>query len=340
MAEVKQIEGKNVEMNSQPKSSAIKNEEKEIVVKVKRFSPDKGEWWQEYKLKVDRFTQMTEVLRRIKTEQDPSLSYRAACHMAVCGSCGMKINGAPRLACKTLALELTKEYGSDEITLEPMDLYPRVKDLVVDLEDFYQRMYKVKPRLYPSEEVLEGKAEHRLVPEDQRELWKFAQCIWCGLCVSSCPSVRNDPEFLGPAAHAKGYRFLADPRDTITEERMNILVDSSWRCTYCYQCFNVCPRDIEPVTTIKKTRAWSGKMKDKTKVIETGEKHVNAIADTIRKSGKLLEAEVYLRTYGLAQAMSDMLFMLKSGRMKYALIKEVPVKGLNDIEKVMNGGEQ
>ncbi|MEM3350196.1 MAG: succinate dehydrogenase/fumarate reductase iron-sulfur subunit, partial [Saccharolobus sp.] len=223
-------------------------QEQEVILKIKRFNPEKGFWWQEYKLKVDRFTQFTEALRRIKSEQDPTLSYRASCHMAVCGSCGMKINGEPRLACKTLVLDIVKRYNNNVITIEPMDYFSTIKDLIVDLDDFYDRMFKVKPRLYPAKEIIEGKAEHRLKPEDQRELWKFAQCIWCGLCVSACPAVKIDPEFLGPAAHAKGYRFLADPRDTITEERMKILIDSSWRCTYCYQCFNVCPRDIEPVT--------------------------------------------------------------------------------------------
>ncbi|MCY0873749.1 MAG: succinate dehydrogenase/fumarate reductase iron-sulfur subunit [Acidianus infernus] len=313
----------------------MSEEEKEIVVKIKRFSKEKGSWWQEYKLKVDRFTQMTEVLRRIKTEQDPTLAYRASCHMAVCGSCGMKINGEPRLACKTLVLDMVKKYGKNEITIEPMDYFPVIKDLIVDLTDFYNRMFKVKPRLYPSKEVLEGKAEHRLKPEDQRELWKFEQCIWCGLCVSACPSVKNDPEFLGPAAHAKGYRFLADPRDTIFDERLKILIDSAWRCTYCYQCFNVCPRDIEPVTTIKKTRAYTKFLSEKTPVALTGEKHAEAIAKSIEETGKIEEAKVYISTYGLLTAITDMIYAMQNGKLKYALVKEKKVKNIEQIRKIM-----
>ncbi|MUM65495.1 succinate dehydrogenase/fumarate reductase iron-sulfur subunit [Acidianus infernus] len=313
----------------------MSEEEKEIVVKIKRFSKEKGSWWQEYKLKVDRFTQMTEVLRRIKTEQDPTLAYRASCHMAVCGSCGMKINGEPRLACKTLALDMVKKYGKNEITIEPMDYFPVIKDLIVDWTDFYNRMFKVKPRLYPSKEVLEGKAEHRLKPEDQRELWKFEQCIWCGLCVSACPSVKNDPEFLGPAAHAKGYRFLADPRDTIFDERLKILIDSAWRCTYCYQCFNVCPRDIEPVTTIKKTRAYTKFLSEKTPVALTGEKHAEAIAKSIEETGKIEEAKVYISTYGLLTAITDMIYAMQNGKLKYALVMEKKVKNIEQIRKIM-----
>ncbi|BDC18080.1 succinate dehydrogenase/fumarate reductase iron-sulfur subunit [Acidianus sp. HS-5] len=315
----------------------MSEEEKEIVIKIKRSSKEKGNWWQEYKLKVDRFTQMTEVLRRIKTEQDPTLAYRASCHMAVCGSCGMKINGEPRLACKTLALDIVKKYGKNEITLEPMDYFPIIKDLIVDWTDFYNRMFKVKPRLYPSKEVLEGKADHRLKPEDQRELWKFEQCIWCGLCVSACPSVKNDPEFLGPAAHAKGYRFLADPRDTIFDERLKILIDSSWRCTYCYQCFNVCPRDIEPVTTIKKTRAYTKFVKEKTPVSLTGEKHAEAIAKSIEDTGKIEEAKVYISTYGLLTAITDMIYAMQNGKLKYALVTDTKVKNMTQIRKIMEG---
>ena len=313
----------------------MSEEEKEIVVKIKRFSKEKGSWWQEYKLKVDRFTQMTEVLRRIKTEQDPTLAYRASCHMAVCGSCGMKINGEPRLACKTLALDMVRKYGKNEITIEPMDFFPVIKDLVVDWTDFYNRMFKVKPRLYPSKEVLEGKAEHRLKPEDQRELWKFEQCIWCGLCVSACPSVKNDPEFLGPAAHAKGYRFLADPRDTIFDERLKILIDSAWRCTYCYQCFNVCPRDIEPVTTIKKTRAYTKFLSEKTPVALTGEKHAEAIVKSIEESGKIEEAKVYISTYGLLTAITDMIYAMQNGKLRYALVTQKKVKDMEQIRKIM-----
>lgn len=313
----------------------MSEKDQEIIVKIKRFTQDKGDYWQEYKVNVDRFTQMTEVLRRIKTEQDPSLSYRASCHMAVCGSCGMKINGEPRLACKTLALDIVKKYNSNVITLEPMDYFKPIKDLVVDLDDFYDRMFKVKPRLYPDKEVLEGKAEQRLKPEDQRELWKFEQCIWCGLCVSACPSVRNDPEFLGPAAHAKGYRFLADPRDTIYEERLKILIDSSWRCTYCYQCFNVCPRDVEPVTTIKKTRAHTRFLKDRSAVAETGEKHIEAIEESIKDTGMIKEAEVYLKTYGVIASLTDLIYAFQNGKLKYAFVKEMKVKNMDQIRKIM-----
>ncbi|MCY0858959.1 MAG: succinate dehydrogenase/fumarate reductase iron-sulfur subunit [Sulfolobaceae archaeon] len=312
----------------------------EVIFRIRRYSPEKGSYWQEYKLTVDRFTQFTEALRRIKTEQDPSLAYRASCHMAVCGSCGMKINGEPRLACKTLVSGIINKYGSNVITIEPMDYFPVIKDLIVDWEDFYTRMFKVKPRLYPAKEVLEGKGEHRLKPEDQRRLWKFAQCIWCGLCVSVCPVIREDPEFLGPAAHAKGYRFLTDPRDTITDERFKILSDSAWRCTYCYHCFSVCPRDIEPVTAIKKTRALTKYVKEPTNVTFNGVKHSEAIAGSIKTTGKIMESLVYLQTYGLSRSLKDLIFIAKAGRggsLISSILEEKPVKNVSEIKKLFEG---
>ncbi|BBD72796.1 succinate dehydrogenase [Sulfodiicoccus acidiphilus] len=314
----------------------MKELDKEVKVKVKRFSEEKGTWWQEYTVKVDKYTQMTEVLKRIKEEQDPTLSYRASCHMAVCGSCGMRINGAPRLACRTIALEEVDRTGSDTIVVEPMDGYPVLKDLVVDLTDFYNRMYKVKPRLHPSEDVLKGKSEHRLKPEDQSRLWKFAQCIWCGLCVSSCPAVRIDVEFLGPAAHAKGYRFLSDPRDTSFEERAKVLIDSAWRCTYCYMCYEVCPRDIEPVEAIKLTRTYTTKFGPTGDASSFGERHSKAVEESIAETGMLQGGKVYVKTYGLVNSLISMIELMKDGKAtKLIMERQKKVRGIDELRKLL-----
>jgi len=137
-------------------------EEKEITVNVKKYNEKDGAFWKSYKLSVDKYTQMTEVLRRIKSEQDPSLAYRASCHMAVCGSCSMKINGVPSLACRTIALQATDE--KNEINLESMDYYPGVRDLITDIDVFYDKMYKVMPRLVADNSVLSGENEQRMTP--------------------------------------------------------------------------------------------------------------------------------------------------------------------------------
>ncbi|MQL56557.1 succinate dehydrogenase/fumarate reductase iron-sulfur subunit [Acidianus ambivalens] len=230
----------------------------EVTLKVRRYSKEKGSWWQEYKLNVDRFTTVIEALRRIKTEQDPTLSFRASCHMGVCGSCGMKINGKPKLACKTLIVN----EGKKEITIEPMDNFPVIKDLIVDLDSVYRKMNKIIPRVTPPEEVIQGKAETRLKPEDQKELWSFAQCIICGLCYSACPVVETNKDFLGPAVLAMAYRFSADPRDTLGKKRLEIVDDpiiGIWNCRVAGSCSVVCPRNVDPSLAIQRLKEMSMK---------------------------------------------------------------------------------
>ncbi|KJE49909.1 succinate dehydrogenase [Acidiplasma aeolicum] len=308
-------------------------EEKEITVNIKKYDGKNDPYWKTYKVRADRYTQMTEVLRRIKTEQDPALAYRASCHMAVCGSCAMKINGFPRLACRTMAFDVMDE--NNEINLEAMDYYKGIRDLIPDIDTFYDRMYKVMPRLYADESVIAGENEQRMTPSEQKEVWKFQECIWCGLCVSACPSVRMDEKFLGPAAHAKGYRFIADGRDTKTEERINILMDSAWRCTSCYMCYEVCPQDVQPVIAIKKTKSYLNEYKGNTEVTEMARKHDDTVFDLINNTGKIKESTLYLKTFGFGEAIKDINYMRKEGKLKYALAKDNDVKNIDEIKKIM-----
>ncbi len=308
-------------------------EEKEITVNVKKYNEKDGAFWKSYKLSVDKYTQMTEVLRRIKSEQDPSLAYRASCHMAVCGSCSMKINGVPSLACRTMALQATDE--KNEINLESMDYYPGVRDLITDIDVFYDKIYKVMPRLIADDSVLSGENEQRMTPEDQTEVWKFQECIYCGLCVSACPSVKEDEKFLGPAAHAKGFRFVDDERDTKRQERLDLLMDSAYRCTSCYMCYEVCPQDVQPVIAIKKTKNYLDDYKGNTEITIMARKHDDAIENLIETTGKIKESSLYLKTFGFGEAMKDAVDMLKSGKFKYAFEKDSKVKDMDEIKKLM-----
>jgi succinate dehydrogenase / fumarate reductase iron-sulfur subunit len=308
-------------------------EEKEITVNVKKYNEKDGAFWKSYKLDVDKYTQMTEVLRRIKSEQDPSLAYRASCHMAVCGSCSMKINGIPLLACRTMALQAADEKG--EINVESMDYYPGVRDLITDIDVFYDKIYEVMPRLVADDSVLSGENEQRMTPEDQTEVWKFQECIYCGLCVSACPSVKEDEKFLGPAAHAKGFRFIDDERDTKKQERLDLLMDSAYRCTSCYMCYEVCPQDVQPVIAIKKTKNYLDDYKGNTPVTIKARKHDDAIENLIKTTGKIKESSLYIRTFGFGEAMKDAMDMLKSGKFKYAFEKDSKVKNMDEIRKLM-----
>ena len=308
-------------------------EEKEITVNIKKYNDKDGAFWKSYKLKADKYTQMTEVLRRIKSEQDPSLAYRASCHMAVCGSCSMKINGAPSLACRTIALQAVNE--KNEINVESMDYYPGVRDLITDIDGFYDKIYKVMPRLIADESVLMGENEQRMTPEDQTEVWKFQECIYCGLCVSACPSVKEDEKFLGPAAHAKGFRFIDDERDTKKQERIELLMDSAYRCTSCYMCYEVCPQDVQPVIAIKKTKNYLDQYKGDTPVTVMARKHDDTIVNLIETTGKIKESTLFLKTFGFGEAMRDAVDMLKTGKFKYAFEKDSKVKNMSEIKNMM-----
>ncbi len=308
-------------------------EEKEITVNIKKYNDKDGAFWKSYKLKADKYTQMTEVLRRIKSEQDPSLAYRASCHMAVCGSCSMKINGIPSLACRTIALQAVNE--KNEINVESMDYYPGVRDLITDIDGFYDKIYKVMPRLIADESVLMGENEQRMTPEDQTEVWKFQECIYCGLCVSACPSVKEDEKFLGPAAHAKGFRFIDDVRDTKKQERIELLMDSAYRCTSCYMCYEVCPQDVQPVIAIKKTKNYLDQYKGDTPVTVMARKHDDTIVNLIETTGKIKESTLFLKTFGFGEAMRDAVDMLKTGKFKYAFEKDSKVKNMSEIKNMM-----
>jgi succinate dehydrogenase / fumarate reductase iron-sulfur subunit len=308
-------------------------EEKEITVNIKKYNDKDGAFWKSYKLKADKYTQMTEVLRRIKSEQDPSLAYRASCHMAVCGSCSMKINGVPSLACRTIALQAVDE--KNEINVESMDYYPGVRDLITDIDVFYDKMYKVMPRLIADESVLMGENEQRMTPENQTEVWKFQECIYCGLCVSACPSVKEDEKFLGPAAHAKGFRFIDDVRDTKKQERIDLLMESAYRCTSCYMCYEVCPQDVQPVIAIKKTKNYLDQSRDNTPVTIMARKHDDTIVNLIETTGKIKESTLFLKTFGFGEAMRDAVDMLKTGKFKYAFEKDSKVKNMSEIKNMM-----
>ena len=308
-------------------------EEKEITVNIKKYNDKDGAFWKSYKLKADKYTQMTEVLRRIKSEQDPSLAYRASCHMAVCGSCSMKINGIPSLACRTIALQAVDE--KNEINVESMDYYLGVRDLITDIDVFYDKMYKVMPRLIADESVLMGENEQRMTPENQTEVWKFQECIYCGLCVSACPSVKEDEQFLGPAAHAKGFRFIDDVRDTKKSERLDLLMDSAYRCTSCYMCYEVCPQDVQPVIAIKKTKNYLDQYKGNTPITIMARKHDDTVENLIETTGKIKESTLFLKTFGFGEAMRDAIDMLKSGKFKYAFEKDSNVKNMNEIKNMM-----
>ncbi len=231
--------------------------EKTIV--ITRFDPDKDEapHQQEYQVPCEPSWKVLDAVNFIKDELDSTVSHRWSCRMAVCGSCGMMVNGEPKLTCKT-ALD---EYG-DKVVIEPLANFPVVRDLVVELDGFMHKFESVKPwikRVKERAEDMENLNHKGTYSQSEEELSQFKQfsmCINCMLCYSACPVVANEPEFLGPAAIALGHRYNLDSRDEGTEERHEIFRGEGtvFSCSYANECSEVCPKNVDPAAAVNQAK--------------------------------------------------------------------------------------
>jgi succinate dehydrogenase / fumarate reductase iron-sulfur subunit len=228
----------------------------EIKLKVKRFDPedpDDEARYQDYTVDLPGSATVLDALIDVREYQDGTLSLRCSCRSAICGSCAMRINGRARLACKTSIRSLADE--ADEITIEPGGNLPVIKDLVVDMGPFWSKVRAVKPWLQPTGPVPER--EYVVPNEAMNALNEVMNCIMCGACVMDCTVLEVDKSFLGPAALAKAWRFVGDPRDANDLARLREYSGPSgaWDCTRCNMCVQVCPKDVKPMDQIMKLRA-------------------------------------------------------------------------------------
>ena len=224
-------------------------------VSVYRYNPDKDEVPKmvsyEVELPEDRDIFVLDLLHMIK-DQDTTLSYRRSCREGVCGSDGINLNGKNGLACVTPVSQVARR---GKLVLRPLPGLPVVRDLVVDMAQFYEQYSKVKPYLISKEPPPEK--ERLQSPEDREKLDGLYECILCACCSTSCPSFWWNPDkFIGPAGLVAAYRFLADSRDTATEERLADLDDpfSVFRCRGIMNCVSVCPKGLNPTRAIGKIR--------------------------------------------------------------------------------------
>jgi len=238
----------------------------QVSFKIQRQSPQEVPSFQTYQLEVEAGTTILECLNRIKWEQDGSLAFRKNCRNTICGSCAMRINGRSALACKeNVGSELARFSTPDapEITIAPLGNLPVVKDLVVDMQSFWDTLAVVDPYVSSSARQLataptpEGEREFLQSPEARAKLDQVGNCILCGACYSECNAREVNPKFVGPHALAKAYRLVADNRDDRTEERLDLYNQGSqgvWGCTRCYFCNTVCPMDVAPMDQIGKIK--------------------------------------------------------------------------------------
>jgi succinate dehydrogenase / fumarate reductase iron-sulfur subunit len=214
-----------------------------VTLKLFRYNPekDKKPHYDTFELEVEKTDRVLDLLERVKGYEDGTLSFRRSCAHGVCGSCAMRINGQNRLACKTLIQDL----GAKKITVEPLLGMPVLKDMIVDMDPFFDNYRKVMPYFINDEPPPE---KERLQSIEERERFdETTKCILCGACTTSCPSFWANDEYLGPAAIVNAHRFIFDSRDRGAAERLQILNDQFgvYRCRTIFNCTVACPRDIQ-----------------------------------------------------------------------------------------------
>ena len=230
---------------------------KSITLRIAQYNPKKDteRKFIEFQVPYEKWTTVLDVILHVKKYLDHSVGIRYSCRQASCGSCGMMINGKPKLACFTKITEL----GSDLVTVEPMNNFPIIRDLVVSFERLFDTHKKLKPYLISEDsEITPGTKESLQSPEEVEKYIQFANCIKCGLCNSACPTMATDSSFIGPQALAQAYRYIADNRDKGKDKRLKIIDDSHgiWRCHFAGSCSQVCPKGVDPAMGIQLLKGY------------------------------------------------------------------------------------
>ena len=215
----------------------------DVSLRIRRFNPetDAEEHWEEYRVEAEPTDRVLDLLHQVKWYQDGTLTFRRSCAHGVCGSDAMLINGRNRLACEYLV----KDAGT-RITVEPIKGLPVIKDLLVDMEPFWDQYRSVMPYLV-NDEVPEDGKERRQSAEDRARYEDSSRCILCAACTTACPVFWSDGDYVGPAAIVNAHRFIVDTRDHAHEERLQIMADPDgvWRCRTIFNCVEACPRGIQ-----------------------------------------------------------------------------------------------
>jgi succinate dehydrogenase / fumarate reductase, iron-sulfur subunit len=282
----------------------------DYTLRVQRYQPEdltdagpRGPYWQDFDVDLDPTLSVLDGLLQARDRDDGSLAVRCSCRAAICGSCGVKINGQSTLACLTQLGEAHEAAnrmngGSEPIVVEPMGNMPVIKDLVTDMEStHWKKIRRVTPWLLDDGDP--PKRERIVPPESMVDITQTIACIQCGACVSACLSMEADPEFIGPAALAKAYRFVGDPRDVQGKERLHDLAQDPhgiYDCTHCFACVDACPKGVAPMDQIMRLRRAAGHDHEIDDV-NNGHRHETAFVKIIEKKGTLDEALLLQESY-------------------------------------------
>ena len=309
---------------------------------VKRFRPetDLEPSWKDYYLEIRSDLTVLETLIQLKEEEDGSLAFRYSCRSAICGSCAMRVNGVEKLACQTAVREELERVGA--LRVEPLGNTPVIKDLVTDNTPFWGKVQQVTPWLHfktsgnaPTSGAVFGR-------EQFEAFHNVEACIFCGACASACNSLEVSSGFTGPAALAKAYRFVADPRETAAEKegRLRELTgsDGVWDCVRCNFCVEVCPKDVKPMEAIIRLRREA--LKEGLGNSPAG-RHITAFVDIVKKEGRLNEGRQPLlmlwRTPQLFIGILPLAFkMILRGKMPFPWHR--PIKGIRLVRKLFKSG--
>jgi succinate dehydrogenase / fumarate reductase, iron-sulfur subunit len=273
----------------------------EFTLRLRRYDPESGEapYWEEHTVDLEPHRSVLEGILQAKARFDGSIGIRCSCRAAICGSCGVRINGQPGLACHTHLDRAARTGREGVIEVEPMGNMPILKDLIVDMDAVHwKKIQRVTPWLINREPIPER--EYIVPHEAMVDVTQSMACIQCGACVSDCLSMEVDPLFVGPAALAKAYRFVGDPRDAAQLDRLKDLAEDPhgmYDCTHCFKCIDACPKGVAPMSQIMRLRRRASADHD-IKDRNNGYRHEHAFAKNIRKHGILHEADLLPDSYG------------------------------------------
>ena len=223
-----------------------------ITLQVARYRPEQQSetTYDEFKVPCPKDWVVLDGLNHIKDRLDGTLSYRWSCRMGICGSCGMTVNGEPKLTCATFLTD----YAPGPVRVEPLRNFPVIRDLIVDIGDFMQKLVRIKPWIVRDVEKPVSEGEYRQTPQELEAFKQYSMCINCMLCYAACPVYGIDQHFIGPAAIALAQRYNLDSRDEGAADRHEVLSEHEgiWGCTFVGECTKVCPKHVDPAGAIQR----------------------------------------------------------------------------------------